>query len=92
MLEQGHWRPTATGADPLTIGFHLSGLYSPVGWLSWERIAREWEGCQGSDEAKRSFINGVLGETWTETGEAPDWQRLYDRREDWRRGSVPPRP
>jgi hypothetical protein len=33
--------------------------------------------------AKRSFKNGVLGETWVETGEAPDWQRLYDRRELW---------
>ena len=76
-------------ADPLTIGFHLSSLYSPVGWLSWERIAREWEASQTSDEAKRSFINTVLGETWVETGEAPDWQRLYDRREDYRRGTVP---
>ena len=25
-----------TAADPSTIGFHLSALYSPVGWLSWE--------------------------------------------------------
>ena len=89
MLEQGEWRPMSRSADPLTIGFHLSGLYSPVGWLSWERIARDWEAAQTSDEAKRSFINGVLGETWTDTGEAPDWQRLYDRREDWRRGTVP---
>ena len=90
MLADGEWRPTATPADPLSIGFHLSSLYSPVGWLSWERIAREWEACQSSDEAKRSFINTVLGETWAETGEAPDWQRLYERREDWRIGTVPP--
>ena len=89
MLSQGEWRPTAIPADPLSIGFHLSSLYSPVGWLSWERIAREWEACQASDEAKRSFINTVLGETWAETGEAPDWQRLYERREDWRIGTVP---
>ncbi|MBK8174796.1 MAG: phage terminase large subunit family protein [Rhodospirillales bacterium] len=90
MLAQGEWRPTATPADPLSIGYHLSSLYSPVGWLSWERIAREWEAAQGSDEAKRSFINTVLGETWVETGEAPDWQRLYERREDFGRGTVPP--
>ena len=90
MLSQGQWRPTATPADPLSIGFHLSSLYSPVGWLSWERIAREWEACQSSDEAKRSFINTVLGETWAETGEAPDWLRLYERREEYRIGTVPP--
>ena len=38
--------------------------------------------------SKRSFINTVLGETWAETGEAADWQRLYERREDFRRGTV----
>jgi phage terminase large subunit GpA-like protein len=31
----------------------------------------------------------VLGETWAETGEAPDWQRLFERREDWAYGAVP---
>jgi len=89
MLENGEWRATAESADPLTVGFHLSSLYSPVGWLSWERIARDWEAAQGSEEAKRSFVNTVLGESWVETGEAPDWQRLWERREDWPIGTVP---
>jgi hypothetical protein len=35
------------------------------------------------------FRNTVLGETWVETGEAPDWQRLADRREEWPAGTVP---
>src|SRR5690606_5546634 len=35
------------------------------------------------------FRNTILGETWVETGEAPDWQRLYDRRERWTSGTVP---
>ena len=89
MLEGGEWRATATSADPSTIGFHLSALYSPAGWLSWERIARAWEAAQGSDEAIRAFRNTILGETWVETGEAPDWRRLYDRRERWPAGTVP---
>jgi len=89
MLEKGEWRATATSTDPLTVGFHLSSLYSPVGWLSWERIARDWEAAQASEEAKRSFVNTVLGESWVETGEAPDWQRLWERREDWPIGTVP---
>jgi len=89
MLAGGGWQATSTSADPLTVGFHISGLYSPVGWLSWERIAREWEAAQANDEAKRSFRNGVLGETWFEPGDAPDWQRLYDRRENHRIGIVP---
>ena len=89
MLQAGEWRATAEGADPGTIGFHLSALYSPVGWFSWADIARMWEAAQATDEAKRSFKNGVLGLTWIETGEAPDWQRLYERREAWQIGTVP---
>jgi phage terminase large subunit GpA-like protein len=34
MLEHGEWRTTAPG-DGRTAGFHLSSLYSPVGWFSW---------------------------------------------------------
>lgn len=88
LLQTGEWRSTAKAEDGGTIGFHLSALYSPVGWFSWADIARMWEAAT-TDEAKRSFKNGVLGETWIETGEAPDWQRLYERREPWRPGTVP---
>jgi phage terminase large subunit GpA-like protein len=89
MLQAGDWRPTSEAPDPGTIGFHLSALYSPVGWFSWGDIARMWEAAQSTDEAKRTFKNGVLGLTWVETGEAPDWQRLYERREPWQFGTVP---
>ena len=93
MLERGEWRATATATatDPTTVGYHLSALYSPVGWLSWQRIGRAHEAARGSDEAMRAFRNTILGETWMETGEAPDWQRLADRRETWTPGTVPER-
>ena len=89
MLAAGEWRATAESEDPGTVGYHLSALYSPVGWLGWTRIARAHEAARGSDEALRAFRNTVLGETWMETGEAPDWQRLADRREAWAPGTVP---
>ena len=88
MLAAGVWRATAEADDPATIGFHLSALYSPPGWKSWADIARDKEAAKGSDEAERAFRNTVLGETWVETGEAPDWQVLYDRRERWAPGTV----
>ncbi|WP_323004726.1 phage terminase large subunit family protein [Denitromonas sp.] len=89
------WMPTA---DPETlanaqaagvVGFHISGLYSPLGWLSWEEIARGWEQAVGNDAALKTLKNTVLGETWQEKGEAPDWQRLYERRENWQLGHAP---
>ncbi|XHC01150.1 phage terminase large subunit family protein [Seohaeicola saemankumensis] len=81
MLAKGEWRAMAVSANPNAIGFHLSALYSPIGWKSWEQIAREWLAAQGSDEMLRAARNTLLGETWVESGEAPDWQRLADRRE-----------
>lgn len=83
------WLPTAapdvqaSAETAGVIGFHISGLYSPLGWLSWEEIARRWDQAQGNDSALKTVKNTVLGETWAERGEAPDWQRLYERREDW---------
>jgi phage terminase large subunit GpA-like protein len=34
MLASGEWRSTAIAADPHASGFHISALYSPVGWFS----------------------------------------------------------
>lgn len=87
MLAAGEWRATNPGAT--SAGFHLSSLYSPVGWMSWVEIAQKWEQAQGSQELLKEFINTVLGETWQESGEAPDWHRLYDRREEWPANKVP---
>ena len=93
MLEQGEWRPMVPEAGIKTTGFHLSSLYSPVGWRSWRDIAAAWESAvskeSGSAAAIKTFKNTELGETWVEEGEAPDWQRLLERREDYKIGTVP---
>lgn len=83
------WRSTKKAKDPAKVGFHLSSLYSPVGWLSWESIARQWEKAQGSDTKLKSFVNTVLAESWALKGEAPDWQRLYEQRESYNLGIIP---
>jgi phage terminase large subunit GpA-like protein len=93
MLANGVWLPTVPDYFGKTAGFHLSSLYSPVGWRSWRDIAAAWEQAvdreSGSAAAIKSFKNTELGETWVEEGEAPDWQRLLERREDYRIGTVP---
>ncbi|MDP2433442.1 MAG: phage terminase large subunit family protein [Pseudomonadota bacterium] len=92
MLAAGEWRALAA-RNGRTAGFHLSSLYSPIGWRSWRDIAAAWESAvnkeSGSASAIKTFKNTELGETWIEEGEAPDWQRLLERREDYRIGSIP---
>lgn len=89
------WAPTAdaeavaAAAEAGVVGFHISGLYSPVGWLSWAQIARDWEAAQGNEALLKTAKNTVLGETWQERGEAPDWKRLYEREKEHALGEVP---
>jgi len=93
MLEAGEWQALAPENGSKTAGFHLSSLYSPVGWRSWREIAAAWESAvsleSGSAAAIKTFKNTELGETWVEEGEAPDWQRLVERREDYPIGTIP---
>jgi len=88
MLACGEWRRTA-GGDGKTAGFHLSSLYSPVGWFAWADAAKQFEQAQKNPALLQVFVNTVLGETWTLLGEAPEWQKLYDRRESYKVGTVP---
>jgi phage terminase large subunit GpA-like protein len=87
-VSKGRWianRPFAR-----TAGFHLNEIYSP--WVRLEAMVRSFLSARaGGDEAMKTFVNTALGETWMESGEAPDWQRLADRREAWPAGTVPER-
>lgn len=85
MNTRGQWRADAPGAGKAA-GFHLSGLNSP--WLSWAQIA-ERKAAAKDDAAMKVYVNTIEARTWAESGEAPEWQRLYDRREDYRIGEVP---
>ena len=86
LLEGGQWRPTAAG-DGRHVGFHLSALYSP--WESWGDIAADFLRTNGNPAQFKTWVNTKLGETWRERGEAPEWERLYERREAYRIGVVP---
>ena len=35
------------------------------------------------------WVNTTLGETWVDKGEAPHWQRLFERKENYLIGVVP---
>ena len=65
-------------------GYAINALYSPFGWMSWEEIATRFLTDKDDSIRFRTFVNTVLGEPYEERGEAPDWERLFERREDYK--------
>jgi len=53
-------------------------------------VAAKYEQAKASPSLLRVFWNTVLGLPFAEASEAPDWRRLYDRRERYPIGTVPP--
>ncbi|TKZ20801.1 phage terminase large subunit family protein [Shimia litoralis] len=85
-IAKGHWKAEAPFNG--TAGFHLNEIYSP--WVRLEAMAKAFLSAHaGGDDTMKTFVNTSLGETWMESGEAPDWQRLYDRREHWPSRALP---
>jgi phage terminase large subunit GpA-like protein len=70
-------------------GYHLSGLYSPVGWLSWGKLASDFVKAHKNPDKLKLVINTGLALTWRVKGESPEWQPIYDRRENYHLGTVP---
>lgn len=87
MLENGIWEKSNPSSK--IAGFHLSSLYSPVGWFSWADAVKQFLDAKNKDNLLKVWVNTVLGETWLEKGEAPEWQVLFDKREDYRQELVP---
>jgi phage terminase large subunit GpA-like protein len=87
MLEGGKW--IAENPKSRVAGFHLSSLYSPVGWFSWAKAAESFLNAKDNEQLLKVWVNTTLGETWVDKGEAPDWERLFERRERYKIGVVP---
>lgn len=94
MLARGLWVAENPGAQGGRVrGFHLNGLYSPLGWLSWRTIAQEWHEAmqaagRGDLSLLRVFINTRLAETFEEQGDKADGHALRERAADLELGVV----
>lgn len=82
MLAAGEWRATAVSTNG-SRGYHLNGLYSPLGWKSWSDCVQEWLDSNDNLEKRKVFINTVLAETWEERGDAVDASSLKSHREQY---------
>jgi len=81
MLNGGKW--VATNPGHHRVGFHLSSLYSPLGWLSWASVARAFENAGNDIEKRKTFMNTILGLPWEESGETIANEYLERRREQY---------
>ena len=88
MLEGGTWVPSMPElVDRFVKGYHLSALYSP--WYTWASCVEEFLKAKGSPEKLQVWVNQTLGECFQQEGQAPSWERLYNRREDYAVGTCP---
>lgn len=88
MLERGRW--IKQFPENRIAGFHLSSLYSPVGWFSWADVARAWDAAQSDPSKLKVVVNTILAETWKEKGERPDWEKIKAKAEKYEKGVVQP--
>lgn len=89
MLANGEWIATVPeNTTKERIGFHLNSFYSPLGWFSWKDIAAKYEQAKKNPEKMVVVINTIFGETLKESGEAPNWENIYNRRENYAPNTV----
>jgi phage terminase large subunit GpA-like protein len=89
MLRGGEWRATAP-SDGKTAGFQLSGLYSPLGWLSWADMVDDFLRAKADAPMLKSFVNTRLAETWEEDfASKVNADALLQRCEAYNPGRIP---
>ena len=89
MLRKGEWRATAP-SNGKTAGFQLSGLYSPLGWLSWADMVDDFLRAKTDAPMLKSFVNTRLAETWEEDfASKVSADGLLDRCEHYEAAMVP---
>lgn len=95
MLARGEWRAHSMG-DGETVGFHLNALYSPLGWVSWSDLAKQYEKAKkaqdrGDLEPMQVFYNTRLAEVWDSAVEQTKAEVLQARalQEDYVLGTLP---
>lgn len=76
-------------SNPEEVGVHINSLYSPVGWYSWSQAVADYEKALIDPYKMKTFQNTVLGLCYEEPGDVPDWERIYERRENYDQKCLP---
>jgi phage terminase large subunit GpA-like protein len=68
--------------------FHLDVLYSP--FVTWDQVVEKYLAAGVDPQKLKTFYNLWLGIPFEATGDAPDAERLFNRRADYEPGLIPP--
>jgi len=85
MVKNGEWR--AEKEFDGKMGFWVNELYSP--WSNLSGIVREFLDVKKDPQRLKVWVNTTLAEIFEERGEAPQWESIFMRREQYQRGIVP---
>ena len=88
MLNAGKWVAEHPDRDTFR-GFFISTMYAPFGWFGWWEMAKDYEAAKLDNTKMKTFVNTKLGLAWRESGETPNHDRLYERRENYQPGMLP---
>lgn len=80
-----HFR--ARGSDGRQPSFASNGLIHPI--KAWQTLILAWFRAKGTPSEEKKFFNQDLGEEYEEKGEAPDFEKLAQRREAFAWRIVP---
>lgn len=89
MLADGEWKATAISESPNLRSYHINGLYSPVGMLSWEEVVAAYIHAQKEPDGMAGFVNLYLGEPYREEGQRPRIDSVVNLRGKYAAGTVP---
>ena len=90
MLAAGEWRAEHPEREGEVAGFHVSGLYTPIGLGdTWAQHAAAWERAQGKQARLQVFYNTRLGEIYAGDRRALAWEDVKSRAEPYALRSVP---
>lgn len=92
MMAAAEWVPQAKDYDETVRSYYLPSSYSPLGWKSWEKIAKETEAAEGIFASQKALMNTVWGLPYRDATDTPDVATLIERARlsEWRTRQVPP--
>jgi len=90
-LAAGEWRSEHPERETEIKGFHVNGLYTPIGLGdTWAQHAVAYDAAKGKPAKMQVVVNTRMGEVVKSDKERVEWAALYQRREPYRLRTIPP--